>query len=348
MGYELGETGTDRAGVGPGGKRGGDRAEAPVRISQGHVGHREEELVTTESDDQVVGAQALLDERHDALEQLIAGAVTLGVVEGLESDDIDVGDDEQAGGPAAAIQFVVKLGQARCSRACSREGVGFRDGKLVGESLAVCEGVPPLSGGPFAVSCCGMAVPGGQSAVLRGLCAVLRGAVASLGGGHDDLGVGAGGLVGGVVLCHRAIARVGGVVARQRREIAGVRDLVTLVGGVETRVSGLHALAGVAPADVTAVLVYARVDPVREVAIAGRLVAVGGQLVTVGACLVAVRACLVGVCQGLVGVGKRLLAAGDRLGVTGGRLFRARGTGEAVGRRVRRGGRWECVCKRIQ
>jgi hypothetical protein len=77
------------------------------------VRHRAKKLIPGESDDEVVGAQVRSHERHHPLEQLVAGAVTLGVVDGLQSDDIDVGDDEQGGGPAAAIQFVVEVGQAR-------------------------------------------------------------------------------------------------------------------------------------------------------------------------------------------------------------------------------------------
>jgi hypothetical protein len=113
-------------------------------------------------------------------------------------------------------------------------------------------------------------------------------------------------LVGGLALRHREIARVGGVVARQRCEIAGICDRVTLVGRVQTRLGGLPALAGGALADVTAELVRARIDAGREVAVAGGLIAVGGPLVAVGAHLIGVR-------QGLVAVGKRLLALGARL-----------------------------------
>lgn len=75
-------------------------------------------------------------------------------------------------------------------------------------------------------------------------------------------------LVGGGVLCLRAITLIGSVDACQRGEIAGVRDLVTLVGGIKTRAGGLHALAGGALADVEAVLVRALVEPGREVAVA--------------------------------------------------------------------------------
>jgi hypothetical protein len=147
--------------------------------------------------------------------------------------------------------------------------------------------------------------------------------------------------VGGVVLCRREIALIGGAVARKRLAIAGARDLVALVGGVQACVGGPLALAGGALTDVTTELVCSRVDPGREVAITGGLVAVGGQLVAVGARLVAVGArlvavgaSLVAVRQGLVGVGGRLHLRGL---VTRGRLSSARSPTGAVGRRVRHG-----------
>jgi hypothetical protein len=47
-------------------------------------------------------------------------------------------------------------------------------------------------------------------------------------------------------LRHREIAHVGGMVTGQRPEIAGVRDLVTLRGGLQARLGGLLALQGIA------------------------------------------------------------------------------------------------------
>jgi hypothetical protein len=103
-----------------------------------------------------------------------------------------------------------------------------------------------------------------------------------------------------VVLGHRQITRVGGEVACQRGEIAGVRDRVALAGGVQSRLSALPALTRRALAHLTTELVRTRVDAGREIAVAGSLVAVGSRLVTVGA--------------GLVAVSQRLLiyARGDR------------------------------------
>lgn len=265
-----------------------------------------------------------LDERHDSLEQLVAGGVALGVVDGLQSDDVDVGDDEPSAGPAAAVQLVVEVGQARRARACPGQLVGLGERDLACERLAVDEGAQPLVGRPFAVLCCGLTVLGGERALLGGLCAALRGALALTSGADEPVGAGqrarVGALLSGLTLCDRQIARLGGLVSRARREVAGVGDRVAPggclqapAGGLLALASVLLALAGGALTHVPAELVRTRVDARREVAIAGGLIAVGGQLVAVGARLVAVRARLIGVREGLVAVGKPLLAVGKRL-----------------------------------
>jgi len=59
-----------------------DVAEALARIRQRHAGDRAQKLVAAETDDEVVGAQMRVDQRDDAFEQLVAGAVALAVVEG--------------------------------------------------------------------------------------------------------------------------------------------------------------------------------------------------------------------------------------------------------------------------
>lgn len=122
-------------------------------------------------------------------------------------------------------------------------------------------GAPP---GPapalFAVLYCAAAVVGGPRVLLGGLCALPNDALALSGSSDDDLGAGDHVrtvvlLAGGVALCQREIAGVGSLVSHQCREITGARDLVTLVGGIQTRLGALLAPTGGGLADVTAELV---------------------------------------------------------------------------------------------
>lgn len=239
--------------------------------------------------------------------------MALGVVEDLQSDDVDVDDDKRRARPAAAIQLVVEIGQARSARACSRQRVGLRDGNLPRERLAVHEGAQPLTGGLFAVVCGGLAVLGGKRSLGGGLRAVLRRTLALSGCFGDSLGARDRTLiefplVGGVALCHREIARVGGPVSRKRGEITGVRGRVTLAGGVQSRLGAVLAAQGAALADLAAELVRLHVAAGREVPVAGGLIAIRSQLLAVGARLVAVRARLIGVRQRMVAVGTCPLA----------------------------------------
>ncbi|MCA1699108.1 MAG: hypothetical protein LC790_09500, partial [Actinobacteria bacterium] len=97
------------------------------------------------------------------------------------------------------------------------------------------------------------------------------------------------------MLCHRAIASGGGLVARERREITRLRDCVTPPAGLQTRLiaqdaqtARLRALVRAALAHVTTELVRKRADTPRQIAIASGLIALGSQLIAVGARLIAV------------------------------------------------------------
>jgi hypothetical protein len=122
--------------------------------------------------------------------------------------------------------------------------------------------------------------------------AILGGALAVLGGTHNDLDTkvrpGSRLLKFSVALLHRQIASGGGLIPRERHDIARLRDGVALTGDVQTRSAGLLTPLGGALTDVTGDLVLTRIHAGREVAITRRLVAVGSDLVAVGARLVAV------------------------------------------------------------
>jgi hypothetical protein len=111
----------------------------------------------------------------------------------------------------------------------------------------------------------------------------------------------------GVVLFDREITHIGGEIARQRRQVTGVRDLVTLSRGNQARLGAVAALARAALTHVTAERVRNGIDTRREIAIAGSLIAIRRQLVAIGARLIAVSARLIAVRERLIAVGKRLL-----------------------------------------
>ena len=118
------------------------------------------------------------------------------------------------------------------------------DRKLARERLAVFERGQALTGALFAILCCGVTIVVGERALLGALRAVPSGALARSSGADDDLGASDHAravvvLVYVVALSHRDIASVSGLISRERREIAGVRDRVTLAGGVQTRIGAV-------------------------------------------------------------------------------------------------------------
>jgi hypothetical protein len=117
--------------------------------------------------------------------------------------------------------------------------------------------VNALQRGLFAVGCCGVAVFSGARVLLGGLRAQARSTLAFGGREHDDLRAAdrAGAvvvLVGGVALGELEVARVGGLVSRERLQVTCVRDHVTLIGGIQARLRALIASGASAPARVLA------------------------------------------------------------------------------------------------
>jgi hypothetical protein len=137
-------------------------------------------------------------------------------------------------------------------------------------------------------------------------------ALAELGTGDRTCAVA---LVVGVTLRHRQIARGGSPIACQPDQITCRSARVTFAGALQARVGGQLALTRGAPSDVPAGVVLGRVDPLREIAIAGGLIAIGGGLIAVGAGLISLTAGVVRVGERLLAVAKRLLTVGERLRV---------------------------------
>ena len=111
------------------------------------------------------------DRRDRPLEQLVAGAVTLAVVERLEPDDVDVGDDEQAVAATAALELVIELDETGRSSPRAGELVVGGAVQRIGEQLAIDERVQALAGGLFAILGRALAVLGGARVLLDGLLA---------------------------------------------------------------------------------------------------------------------------------------------------------------------------------
>ena len=278
------------------------------------------------------------DHGSDQLEEFVAGGMTFGVVDHLQANDVDVNDDEQSASTTAAIYFAHEVRKASRSGADAGDFVGRSRCERESERLSILECLPTLAGGLFAVSCCKLAVFGGQRAMLGGSGTELRVAHTLLSGTlhfhtAGDLAICAGVLGGGAELRHREIARRRSLIARERGEVARVRHHVAPLGDVQSSFGGLLALPGdlFAPegrplAYIAAGIVRARAAPGCQLLIAGDLILVRSQLIRVSARLIAIGARLIDLGERLVAVGERLLALTARLLVLVDRLRRPRRT----------------------
>ena len=134
-----------------------------------------------------------------------------------------------------------------------------------------------------------------------------------------------------------SVAQQGRSIARHRREITLMCDLITSGSRSEPRLSTLLALQRASIAKVTCHVQRGRVAALGPDAITGYLIALGGSLIAVGRGLVAVGFSLVGIRQRLILIGARLLVlAGYRICEKTARLF-------CLGRPVRRSHRMVIV-----
>lgn len=89
------------------------------------------------------------DGRHDVFGQRVAGAVPIGVIGGLQADDLDVADTERGARAPAAI----KIGQTGRARARPRQGVGRGNRQRACQQLAIGARRKPVALGLLALPC---------------------------------------------------------------------------------------------------------------------------------------------------------------------------------------------------
>jgi hypothetical protein len=170
---------------------------------------------------------------HCLLQQPVAPAVPVGVVERFEADDVDVGDGEQACRPAGAIDLVVEVRQAGRARARPGQRVGLSDRELFDQRVAVCLCLQPVASSLIAVCRGSRSTPSGFGSGGRRGLAVLRGARFEIRRRRDLLS----GF--GVTQCLFAIAK-------RRDLIACRRGFIAIGGSLDTPLGDMPALLRIA------------------------------------------------------------------------------------------------------
>ena len=250
------------------------------------------------------------DRVHGALQQRVAGGMAVGVVDGLQADDVDVGNHERSHRSAGASDLVINVLKAGRARPRPGQPISLGDRELMQQLVTVCLGLQRAARGLRAVtsrlcSVCRCPSPtvsrlgtvsGGTPAALRRPPHDLLAVISRAGAGHK-----------------LAIAQLGGLIAGQRRQIASAGDLVARIGRLDTALSAVLALLGAAITNGARRSMYVRVAAVHEIAIAGRLITIGSYLLSTSRSLVTVRQRLVSSSEHPIAI-RQLLLVLQRVG----------------------------------
>ena len=230
------------------------------------------------------------------------------VVDSLQTDDIDVANDEPPGRSAGTVDLMLKVGQPRGASARPGQLVGLSDRQLVQQRVAVSQGLQPVVSRLLAITGRLLATRRRPSPrLIRRRTQCSRG-VAPLRRTHQDSDHQTPALCrAGVARRELAIMRRRRLIARQRRHVASLRDGITLSSRLEARLGNLVALPSASIANVTRQFMLLRVAAAREVAIARSLILIGRSLIALGCALIPVRRRLVTVREGLIAISERLI-----------------------------------------
>src|SRR5581483_1929604 len=130
------------------------------------VRHRAEKLITAVAHDNVIGTQGFPHRRRSEAEELVAGSVTLVVVDLFQLVYIDEGKHERAAGPAGTLDLAPDLHETGPARPDARQLVGRCDRDLPACARQRAPDLLALAG-----SC--LTVGGGARSISRRVCAIL-------------------------------------------------------------------------------------------------------------------------------------------------------------------------------
>jgi hypothetical protein len=272
----------------------------------------------------------LADRAQRVPQHLVASGVTLSVVDSFQAHDIDVANDESAGRSTGTLDLVIKVDQPRRARARPGQRVGLSDRQLCQQRFVICLSLQAVTSRLLAITGRLVAITGRLLAICRSpgstlerRYAISRGKLAVLPCTQQDLNAGHRAPVARphcVAHSQLTITQRGRLVARQSRQIAGLRYRVALspcvnttLGSLLTHLRVLLASPGTLIANLARKVVLRRVSAAREIAVGGSLIGVGRSLITLGGDLVAIGCALVSIGERLIPVGERLIAVRERL-----------------------------------
>jgi hypothetical protein len=124
------------------------------------TGHDAQELIAAETYEQIVGAHVASESFDDVLKKLVAGLVSVLIVDGLETVDVHVGRNEGLSRAMSTVNLALQILKSYAPSA--------RAGQLVGPGLLAVEP------GCLAITLAELTVDGGQCPVVFGTFAAQR------------------------------------------------------------------------------------------------------------------------------------------------------------------------------
>jgi hypothetical protein len=150
---QLGEPDADRAWGGSGSEVCGHPLESLADAVRADAVERADELVATDTHDQVIRPQVGGDRLGGALEQPVSGSVPRAVVDPLQTVHVDERKYERAGRSMGPLDLPIDRGESDAAAECAREIVDTRGG------ADVC-GVFAIGGGESSVALRLLAIEG--------------------------------------------------------------------------------------------------------------------------------------------------------------------------------------------
>jgi hypothetical protein len=304
---ELCEANGDGARGWTGPQKPGHLAKAPANLLKRGIRQRTNELIAAEAHDQVIGAQAGSERVGDRDQQRIAREVTLGVVDLLQTVDIDERDHKPFARSASALALTLELFHTR--PAPSNMGQLIDLGRL-----AVKRGLNPVARRHRTITRGLLAFRGRPETICRCIGAIVRSPPAITRDPQQLLSR------------HRT--------SRSSRTITRPNTLVSPLGYPIARRGYTSALPGrdiprgrhiqtstSLPVSQLSRVLTSRADLTtnllagsrRRFLIAGRLILIRGQLITIGGRLILIRGRLIPIGRRLITVRYRLIFLGSRL-----------------------------------
>lgn len=251
-----------------------------------------------------------MDDGDHPGQQRIAGSMAFAVVDGLQTNDIDVRHAQQTARAVRTLDLMLKIRQPRRTHARPGQRVRLGECQLRQQRFTVIARPGAVDRRPLTIARRVFAVSRRPRPRLGRRDPIASRAPALLGGAHHDLRTRyqpTPTLLRGVTSSQRQVLPRRGPIALQRGHVASMRDRVALGRRLDTLPSRPATIRNTTIAQPARHVVLKRIPAMRNITIARGLIALTRRLIAIGGRLIAVRPRLIAIRERLLAVGARLI-----------------------------------------